>query len=155
VRSLASEHLREIENLPDSERQKQEEIIKITLGSMFSGNVSYLADISRTWHSRGFFAAGSGTVGVSRKPRTLLTNSYDSIKTVTTITILFLALVMYPEVQKRAHAELDAVVGRDRLPTFDDRLRLPYIESICREVERWHVITPMGSIIPSVTQSGR
>ncbi|KAF8263543.1 cytochrome P450 [Lactarius quietus] len=30
---------------------------------------------------------------------------------------LFLALALYPEVQKRAQAELDSVISRDRLPT--------------------------------------
>jgi len=38
MRSLASEHLQEIENLIDSERRKKEEIVKITLGSIFSGD---------------------------------------------------------------------------------------------------------------------
>jgi len=61
---------------------------------------------------------------------------------------LFLALVLSPQVQRRAQAELDVVVGRDRLPTFDDRPRLPYIEAICRELLRWWVVIPMGSIIP-------
>lgn len=60
---------------------------------------------------------------------------------------LILALVLSPHVQKRAQAELDLVVGRDRLPTFDDRPRLPYIEAICREVLRWHMVAPLGSII--------
>ena len=89
-------------------------------------------------------------MGAPRGLRALLADAddSDSIQTVTAITILFLALVIYPEVQKKAQAELDAVVGRDRLPTFDDRPRLPYIEAICREVARWHVTEPMGSIIP-------
>ena len=61
---------------------------------------------------------------------------------------LFLALVLYPEVQRRAQAELDAVIGRDRLPTFDDRLRLPYIEALCKELMRWKMVTPMGTRFP-------
>ena len=58
---------------------------------------------------------------------------------------LFLALVLSQQVQKRAQEELDIVVGRDRLPIFDDRARLPYIEAICRELLRWQMVTPMGS----------
>ena len=58
---------------------------------------------------------------------------------------LFLALVLYPEVQKRARAELDAVTTRDRLPTFDDRPRLPYIDAMCKEVMRWQMVTPLGT----------
>ena len=58
---------------------------------------------------------------------------------------LFLVLILYPEVQKRAQAELDSVVSRDRLPTFDDRPRLPYIEAVCKELLRWRVVLPMGA----------
>jgi hypothetical protein len=88
--------------------------------------------------------------GYFRKSRALLTHAcnLNSIKTIASITLLFQALVLNPQVQKRAQAELDAVVGRDRLPTFDDRPRLSYIEAICREVLRWQVITPIGSTIP-------
>ena len=59
---------------------------------------------------------------------------------------LFLALVLFPRVQRRAQAELDAVVGRDRLPTFDDRPRLPYMEALCKELMRWNMVTPIGTI---------
>ncbi|PFH47241.1 hypothetical protein AMATHDRAFT_43065 [Amanita thiersii Skay4041] len=38
----------------------------------------------------------------------------------TAMEVFFLAMAMFPEVQKRAQAELDRVVGSDRLPTFDD-----------------------------------
>ena len=58
---------------------------------------------------------------------------------------LFQALVLFPQVQNRAQAELDAVIGRDRLPTFDDRPRLPYIEALCKELTRWQMVTPTGS----------
>jgi cytochrome P450 len=58
---------------------------------------------------------------------------------------LFLVLVLFPQVQRRAQAELDAVVGRDRLPTFNDRPRLPYIEASCKELMRWNMVTPMGT----------
>jgi cytochrome P450 len=66
------------------------------------------------------------------------------IKTVSAMYSLFLALVLFPQVQKRAQAELDAVIGRDRLPTFDDRPRLPYIEAACKEVTRWQMVTPFS-----------
>ncbi|KAH8994455.1 cytochrome P450 [Lactarius akahatsu] len=57
---------------------------------------------------------------------------------------LFLALILYPEVQKRAQAELDAVSSRDRLPTYDDKPRLPYIEAMSKELMRWQMVTPLG-----------
>ena len=58
-----------------------------------------------------------------------------------------LAMVLYPEVQRRAQAEIDSVVGEDRLPTFEDRSSLPYVESVLRETFRWHPILPNG-ILP-------
>ena len=57
---------------------------------------------------------------------------------------LFLVLVLFPQVQRRAQAELDAVIGRDRLPTFDDRPHLPYIVALCKELMRWNMVTPNG-----------
>ena len=58
----------------------------------------------------------------------------------------FLALALFPQVQRRAHAELDVVVGRDRLPTFDDRPRLSYVAALCKELLRWQMVTPIGKI---------
>ena len=56
----------------------------------------------------------------------------------------FLAMVHYPEVQKKAQAEIDTVVGTDRLPMFDDRSRLPYVEALLKEIYRCFVIGPLG-----------
>ncbi|KAI9448687.1 cytochrome P450 [Lactarius psammicola] len=61
-----------------------------------------------------------------------------------TTTSLFIALTLYPEVQRRAQAQIDSVVSRDRLPTFKDRPRLPYIEAICKELLRWQMVVPLG-----------
>ena len=58
---------------------------------------------------------------------------------------VFLALTLYPDVQKRAQRELDSVLGRDRLPTFEDRPRLPYIDAMCKEILRWRMVTPVGT----------
>ena len=49
----------------------------------------------------------------------------------------------YPEVQQKARAELDAVVGRSRLPTPVDRSRLPYVDAVVKEALRWHCATPL------------
>ena len=62
------------------------------------------------------------------------------------MSFLFLALVLFPEVQRRAQVELDVAIGRDRLPAFDDRPRLPYIEALCKELLRWQMVIPIGTI---------
>ncbi|KAH7889001.1 cytochrome P450 [Phlebopus sp. FC_14] len=63
---------------------------------------------------------------------------------VSAIYSFFLAMTIYPEVQKQAQMELDAVIGTDRLPSLDDRDALPYISAICKEVLRWYVVTPLA-----------
>jgi cytochrome P450 len=70
------------------------------------------------------------------------------IETGSAMTFLFLVLVLFPRVQRRAQAELDVAIGRDRLPTFDDRPRLPYIEAFCKELMRWQMVTPIGRSFP-------
>jgi hypothetical protein len=75
--------------------------------------------------------------------RSLLTPMMEGVSSIYSF---FLALVLYPQVQKRAQAEIDAVIGRDRLPTFDDGPRLPYIEALCKETIRWQMPLPSGTI---------
>ena len=58
--------------------------------------------------------------------------------------VFFLAAAMHPECQKAAQAELDAVVGPDRLPEFSDYDRLPYVKAFVKELTRWHISLPMG-----------
>ncbi|EIW59559.1 cytochrome P450 [Trametes versicolor FP-101664 SS1] len=57
---------------------------------------------------------------------------------------IFLAMSLYPEVLKKAQVELDAVVGPHRLPDFEDRDALIYVNAIIREALRWHVVTPLS-----------
>ncbi|KAI0911289.1 cytochrome protein [Ustulina deusta] len=64
--------------------------------------------------------------------------------TVNTISSFFLAMTMFPDVQRTAQEEIDRVIGIGRLPTFSDRENLPYIEAIVTEAWRWHPVVPMG-----------
>ncbi|KAI6117220.1 cytochrome P450 [Pisolithus croceorrhizus] len=72
--------------------------------------------------------------------------------TETTASILktvVLVMILYPDVQEKVHAELDTVVGRGILPTFADKLRLPYLQAVLYEVMRWNPPAPLG--LPHVT----
>ncbi|KAL0575999.1 hypothetical protein V5O48_005966, partial [Marasmius crinis-equi] len=62
--------------------------------------------------------------------------------TVSSIHAFFKAMVLFPEIQAKARAELDAVIGTDRLPTFEDRAKLPYLNAVALEALRWHSVTP-------------
>jgi cytochrome P450 len=53
-------------------------------------------------------------------------------------------MTLYPEVQRKAQEEIDAVVGTHRLPNIDDRDSLPYIDSLLKEVLRWGPATPLA-----------
>ena len=57
----------------------------------------------------------------------------------------FFAMARFPGAQRRAHAELDAVVGTRRLPKLSDHHSLPYITALVKEVLRWHSPDPVGS----------
>jgi len=46
-------------------------------------------------------------------------------------------MLLYPDCQKRAHEEIDTVIGRNRLPELSDRERLPYVESVMQETLRY------------------
>ena len=54
-------------------------------------------------------------------------------------------MVLFPSAQEAAHAELDRVIGQGRLPQFEDRQELPYIEALVKEVLRFFVVAPLGA----------
>ena len=56
-------------------------------------------------------------------------------------------MTIHPEVVARGQDELDRVVGRDRLPEFSDREKLPYIEAILKEVLRWEPSLPLSKLL--------
>ncbi|KAI6006590.1 cytochrome P450 [Pisolithus orientalis] len=62
---------------------------------------------------------------------------------------LVLAMILYPDVQQKVHAELDAVLGKGNLPTFADRPRLPYLQAVLFELLRWQPVFPLG--VPHAT----
>jgi len=64
--------------------------------------------------------------------------------TVSAIKWFLVAMMLSPDIQKRAQAELDSVTGRERLPTFEDRPRLPFVDAVCREILRWRPVAPVG-----------
>jgi len=55
-----------------------------------------------------------------------------------------LAMVKYPHVYKKAQEEIDRVIGSEKLPDFDDRESLPYLNCVIKELYRWHPPTPLG-----------
>lgn len=66
---------------------------------------------------------------------TLLEAGSDT--TFNTIYAFVQAMLLYPEIQKKAQAIVDKVIGEDRLPTMDDDADLQYVRAIMKETIRW------------------
>ncbi|EMD35757.1 hypothetical protein CERSUDRAFT_115706 [Gelatoporia subvermispora B] len=55
-----------------------------------------------------------------------------------------LAMMLFPEAQKKAQEELDRVIGNERLPCMSDEASLPYVTALIQEVHRWIPIGPLA-----------
>ena len=51
----------------------------------------------------------------------------------------------HPDIQREAQKEIDAVVGKNILPRYSDRDRLPYINALCKELLRYNPPVPSGT----------
>jgi cytochrome P450 len=58
-----------------------------------------------------------------------------------------LAMILRPDVQEKAHDLIEDVVGTKRLPTFQDRPSLSYIDAILRECLRWRPMLPLCALL--------
>lgn len=82
-------------------------------------------DLSAAYTCGGLIEAGSETTGI-------------------TLNNFILCMALFPDAQKRAQEELDAVVGEGRLPTWEDESSLPYVRSLIKEVLRWRPVNKFG-----------
>ncbi|KAF8523698.1 cytochrome P450 [Hysterangium stoloniferum] len=88
----------------------------------------------------------AGDQEISKDEEELLTNVAGAVygggsDTLTsTLQIFIFAMILYPKAQLTAQRELDAVIGPNRLPSFEDRSSLPYVTALCKEVLRWHPV---------------
>ncbi|GLB43502.1 putative cytochrome p450 [Lyophyllum shimeji] len=64
--------------------------------------------------------------------------------TVSVFGTFFYAMLVNPDIQRKAQEELDTVIGTQRLPAYSDRGALPFLEAVFREVMRWHPVAPLG-----------
>ncbi|XP_022095813.1 cytochrome P450 2J6-like [Acanthaster planci] len=64
--------------------------------------------------------------------------------TATTLQWALLYMVVYPKIQQRVQAEIDAVVGRNRLPRMADKSQLNFTRAVIWEVQRLAIVAPLG-----------
>lgn len=74
--------------------------------------------------------------------------------TASSIIIAFIhAMTKWPEIQKRAQKEIDAVIGDDRTPVWLDYENLPYVAATVKEAMRWRPVVPL--VFPHVLTEGK
>ncbi|KAE9398818.1 cytochrome P450 [Gymnopus androsaceus JB14] len=88
-------------------------------------NPSKEQDLVHRWASVAFYSGGADT-------------------TVSAISSIFLSMALFPDVQAKVQAELDKVVGTNRLPSFADRDHLPYLANVLKEILRWNPVAPLA-----------
>ncbi|KAM5353693.1 hypothetical protein ACJ41O_000343 [Fusarium nematophilum] len=95
-----------------------------------TGLPCFCNDIYRAQTKEGFSDDAAGYISGS-----LLEAGSDT--TASTLYGFIQAIILWPEVQRRAQEEIDRVVGPDRLPNMDDYDNLPYIRCCIKESLRW------------------
>ena len=63
-----------------------------------------------------------------------------------------MAMIKYPNTQRKAQEEIDALTGRTRLPAASDRPHLPYTEALYTELMRWMPPIPLSEFISVICQ---
>ncbi|XP_046395022.1 methyl farnesoate epoxidase-like isoform X2 [Ischnura elegans] len=113
-KTMDSENLRDFLDIYISEIEKQR-----------SNSTTYFSEKQLVQTCVDLFMAGSDT-------------------TFNSLTFSVLYMILYPEVQCKVQKELDIVVGRDRLPSLEDRPNLPYVEATLHEVLRLSSVAPLA-----------
>ncbi|KAF8880396.1 cytochrome P450 [Infundibulicybe gibba] len=105
-----------------------------------TGESSLLGDLLEANDARG----GSAEYETILKGVSATAYAAGAETTVSSVMTFFYAMATNPEVQWKAQAEIDAVIGPERLPEPSDRSSLPYVEALYREVMRWRPVLPLG-----------
>ncbi|KAG2366026.1 cytochrome P450 [Suillus spraguei] len=84
-----------------------------------------LTDIEMAFLSGVLFSAGTETTAIA-------------------ICIALMAAAHFPEEQAKVQAEIDAVIGKERVPTFADKPSLPRLEAFVSETFRWRPLVSDG-----------
>ena len=87
------------------------------------------------WMQDKFLAFGAGTA---------LEAGADTTAAIFDAFILY--MLNYPHVLEKARAEVDSVVGTERMPDFDDEQHLPYLMACIKELLRHRPAAPLGML---------
>ncbi|KAJ8096416.1 hypothetical protein PM082_011579 [Marasmius tenuissimus] len=136
--------------VPGAGFQKQARLWRPLFGKMVDMPFEFVKKQLSAGTAENSFTATWLNKGLSEEDEDILRYASGSMfggggeTTAITVHMFFLALTLYPEIQKKAQKEIDAVLGGHRLPTFEDRENLPYLEALTKEVMRFHPAVPNG-----------
>ncbi|TFK67280.1 cytochrome P450 [Pluteus cervinus] len=120
--------------------QKLQDLVRLVKEQVDDGTDYKQSFVSKLYSAR-------SRHGLNQKEEAWLTGSiFVAAFDTSSVTLRFFVLAMrlYPDVMKKAQAELDRVVGRGRVPNSSDRVKLPYICAMVKELLRWGVVAPLG-----------
>ena len=107
-------------SMDDTGEIKDEEFIAGMAGNVYIGGL---------WN-------GKSITGINPTPRDM--SDFYSLRPLPQgLLICVFAMLMNPDAQSRAQTEIDSVTGGKRLPHFDDREKLPYVQAILEECFRY------------------
>ncbi|KAF9268871.1 cytochrome P450 [Marasmius fiardii PR-910] len=66
------------------------------------------------------------------------------VTTIGTIEVAILAMLHNQDAMKKCQVEIDRVVGRERMPDFNDMDQLPYLQAFTKEAMRWKPLPRTG-----------
>ncbi|KAF9527923.1 cytochrome P450 [Crepidotus variabilis] len=121
-KSLFVSHLESVKYLMEKGEEAPESFGKYLLERQESLN---LTDVETAYLAGGIFGAGSDT-------------------TASAISVNVLASACYPDAQQKVWEELEAIVGKERLPRIEDREYLPQTMAFVLETFRWRPVTAGG-----------
>ena len=96
----------------------------------------------KSWMTIFMSLPSAGADTVKERNKDIMSNVINCTIRQSVMQSLFLAMALYPEIQKKVQGETDDVVGPHRLPNFEDRPSVPYINAIVKELMRWHLVFP-------------
>ncbi|KAF4610220.1 hypothetical protein D9613_010340 [Agrocybe pediades] len=91
-----------------------------------------------------FYVHQSATARTPPKFTNTITSTAATDTTLAAVKLFFAAMLCYPEVQKKAQAEVDRVLQGRLLPEFTDEGDMPYVGAVIKELLRWKPIAPLA-----------